>query len=68
MRIMRIREANMIGGCQEIRNEMIRQEIIETDKPLSKIADEYKTHRVTVWRIGQRTGALKRRTHERQDC
>ena len=51
----------MIGGCKEIHDEMIRQEIIETDKPLPQIAAEYKTHRATVWRIGQRTGALEMR-------
>lgn len=58
------REDNMIGGCKEIHDEVIRQEIAETQKPLAQIAAECKTHRATVWRIGQRTGALKQREAE----
>lgn len=41
----------MIGGCKEIRDEMIWQEILETDKSIQAIADEYQVNRSTVWRI-----------------
>ena len=58
--------AAMIGGCKEIQDEMIWQEIQEGRPPV-QIAREYNVHPSTVHRIKHRREAENDGSKKRED-